>query len=424
MHSKDRALKSNSQHYHEHLFRNHDESDSQVSYERVDLGSKEITLPSHHLLTKNITHRSVILPAQTSISSTMLVSGGRIDFLIEKDNYYIRSMYLEVVVTNTSATTAQQLSPSQMILEEVKLIGNNKTEFINMTGLDLYTAACTFMSNAQIQSEAITTNLSTAWVANATIAAGVTKKYYIPLNDLLPKDSMFGWLMFNHRNLKMEVKFRGASAIEVNSSAGDGLPLRLDNVQLILETTHFPHNEVSALRNIHQLEKSFRYLYWNEQKFTQALAASTTYNFKLSSIKGLTPFFWIYLLPNAHTAQNSYRPSALNAWIERIELRDDNNSSISNSHQIDGDFIKNSQVARKLDTGHFVSGPSYFVSFGPDPMITYHENIHGGYEYIDDTNINITTKSTLASATYEIYFIVPTYALLTIKEDGQILYEK
>ena len=71
-----------------------------------------------------------------------------------------------------------------------------------------------------------------------------------------------------------------------------------------------------------------------------------------------------------------------------------------------------------------MSGPSYFISFGPDPMIAYHENIHLGYEFFHDNNINITTKSTLASATYEIRFMVATYALLNVKEDRQVTYEK
>jgi hypothetical protein len=128
------------------------------------------------------------MPPQTSISSSLLVNGGRVYFQIEKDFYNVRSMYIELTVTNTSADTAQKLSPVYMLFDNIKLISGGKTEFINMSGLDLYTAATTFMTNAQIAAEGILTNLSTAWVANTTIATGASTTYYLPLLDLFPKD--------------------------------------------------------------------------------------------------------------------------------------------------------------------------------------------------------------------------------------------
>ena len=41
---------------------------------------------------------------------------------------------------------------------------------------------------------------------------------------------MHSWSNYNHRDLKMEIVFRGSGAIEIDSSAGDGFLLRLDNV--------------------------------------------------------------------------------------------------------------------------------------------------------------------------------------------------
>jgi hypothetical protein len=132
---------------------------------------------------------------------------------------------------------------------------------------------------------------------------------------------------------------------------------------------------------------------------------------------------WVYLLPNAHTGQNSYRPSAIQEWIDTIELRDDNNTSMTNSHRIAGDMLKYSEVARKLDTGVFLSSSSYFWSFGPNPFLCYQERVQEGYEWFNNTNVSITTKAGLSSATYEVVFIIPTYSMLEIHEDGMVTYD-
>jgi hypothetical protein len=218
---KDAALRENPNYNHLHLFQDYGPNESQVIYETHDVGDKSFTMPAHQWTTRNIVHRNVIMPPQTSISSSLLVNGGRVDFQIEKDFYNVRSMYIELTVTNTSADTAQKLSPVYMLFDNIKLISGGKTEFINMSGLDLYTAATTFMTNAQIAAEGILTNLSTAWVANTTIATGASTTYYLPLLDLFPKDGNDnGFPLFNARQMKLELLFKGSDSIETNSSAG------------------------------------------------------------------------------------------------------------------------------------------------------------------------------------------------------------
>ena len=69
---------------------------------------------------------------------------------------------------------------------------------------------------------------------------------------------------YNHRNVKIELSFKDSNAIKINLSVGDGLSLKLDNVQLIFETTHFLHIKMSVLDNIHMTKKNFRYFYYNK----------------------------------------------------------------------------------------------------------------------------------------------------------------
>ena len=44
MHAKERTLKTNSQHYHKHLFRIYNNDESQVQYETQEVGNKILTM--------------------------------------------------------------------------------------------------------------------------------------------------------------------------------------------------------------------------------------------------------------------------------------------------------------------------------------------------------------------------------------------
>ena len=154
------------------------------------------------------------------------------------------------------------------------------------------------------------------------------------------------------------------------------------------------------------------------------LDPSKPYSFKLASIQGLAPYMWITLHPQGATGQNLYNPPAIIAWIDTITWKTDNGISQTNSVNYKGDYLKFTQQSQKLDnTFGFDCRNSYFISFGPNPVMTYLEGIHGGYDFISDTIFEITTKSSLIAGPYTVRFIVPTYALLHITPSGMITNE-
>ena len=424
-HGKDLAMRQNKDEWQAHTFSNHEEGDTQLNFTSARIGNRNLILPDKDMVVKNKTHRITYIEPDTSISGASLVSGSRCEFDIAPDMFNVRGMYLILSISNSSNDTAQILPPAHLLIDSVRLLGNGQKELQRLDGHDLFLCSGTFKTIAQMFSEQGLTNLTPAYTATGNIPALGSVRYWIPLHDLLPPDRKDGFPLFNIRKLKVEVRFRGSDAIIQDSSAGDGLPIVLTQLQLLLETTHYPKSEVVALDNIHSNGISYRYPYFNEQKFDQQLVASTTYNFKCNSIRGLSPWMWICLFPQGGTGQDLFNPPAIGEWIFQLEIRDDNNMSLTNSHKYYGEYIKHIIPADKLDNGLAESLPNtYWISFGEDPYVAYREGLALGYEYLDDANFQITTSSTLATANYTVRFIVPTYALLHILSSGQITYER
>ena len=423
MHPKQRAIKTNSQAYHPHMLKGHDDHESQIGYYEQKLNGKKLAMRPHQYIIKNIIHRIAMISPQTTVPSTLLVDGGKVDFMIKEDHFYVRDLVLQLTVTNSSATTTQRLTPTHMLFDRVRLKGMGSSEIILLEGLDMFSSYCTFHTQNQIHNERFEVNINpTAFTAIRNITAGSTAIFHIPLLDIFPRDgNEYGFPLFNTKHLQLEFTFRGSDAIEVDSSGGDGLPLVVNDLQLIMNVTQFDQKETLALSKIHDINKTYRYLYYNNQKFSVALAGGQSYSFRLSSIKGLSPYCWLYLLPQSHTGQNSYNPGALGEWLDEIEFLDENNSSLTNGHIYKGAYLKNYQSARKLDNVFLsVASTAYFVSFGSNPLSTYHESIVNGFEFFDNNNIKIKTTSSLASVNYELVVIVPTFALLHIQENGHI----
>ena len=425
-HPKKRAVAENNQSLHPHIFRGHEEDESQVIYTEINVGGKTMPMRPQQLITQNIIHRVNVLSPSTSIPATVLENGGKVDFRINPDHYYVRNIWAELTVSNTSTDTAQQLSPINMLFERVRITSQGRSEIIEMEGLDLYSCASTFWSQSQLFVAAQDGNFNeTTFAAQSVLVANGTLRYRIQLPDLLPKDgNHFGFPLFNIKPMDIEFIFRGNEAIEIDSSAGDGLPFTLDDFRLLLEVTQFSPDEEKALVEIHKMPKSFRYLNFQRMKITQAFAANTTYSFRINSIKGLAPFMWLYLLPNNHTGQDSYNPTVPN-WIFSIEMLDQTGSTLNNGHALPGNYIKRGLYSSKLDNNFSrTNTTAYFISFGPDPLHVYHEGIHGGYEYFSDNSLRIVTGPTLPAANYEWNVIVPTYAILHIDENGTVMREK
>ena len=425
-HPKDMSLRTDNNSWHAHLVKNHGSDETHLQVETQNISGRELTLPSKDFYVKNINHNFTIIPPDTSINSSFLVNGGKIEFDLSSDSFNVRSMILQMKIRNSSATTAQRLTPIPLVIDEVRLLGNGQTEIQLMTGQDIFLNEGTFKSRSQLDNESPTNNMTSNYVAFLSIAAGNTATYYLPLSDILPKDgNMDGFPLFNIKKLKLEVRFRGADCIEVDSSAGDGLPLLLDDLQLFLETTHYTRAETMALDKIYKDGISFKYLYFHRQSFDQTLAPSTKYNFKVNSIRGLTPYMWISIHPQGASGQDLYNPASITSWIDLIEWRDDSNTSQTNSHKYPGDYLKYTISSQKLDNLFgFQCRNSYFISFGAQPYVAYHEGVNLGYSFVDDSNFEITTKASLAGGNYTIRFIVPTFALLHITPQGQLLFEK
>lgn len=424
-HSKDRALNDSKAFDAVHLVRYHDDDGTQYMTRTEEVAGKTYQMPNKDWIVRNLTRRLLYRPSDTAIPTNALTSNNaKIEFVIDRDRFFLHEAFIEMTIRNSSATTAQQLSPAMMLFDRVRLLGKGQAHVNEIHGYEMYLNHGYFVTAAQNAVSGVSTNLDVTYSAGAGIAAGSTVRYYARITDLFHKDTVFGLPLFNVDSLKVEAYFRGANAILVDSSAGDGLPLVLEDCQLLLTTTHVPSMEEINLSKIHIDHHDFKILYHNHQSFDQNLQPSQTYTFKLNSIRGVVPWAFIALRPQGHTGSNSFKP-AIAAWIDRFEIREDNNTSITNSQQYRGDYFKDIVPMLELDSSFsFYASASYFIPFNSETYTSYKEAINTGFDFFKDNIVVITTKSTLVGGNYEVFFYVPSYSTMHIDDNGAVSREQ
>jgi len=255
----------------------------------------------------------------------------------------------------------------------------------------------------------ITNMAPTTFQLAGNIAAGATVTYNIPLSlsFLVQLDFFLGNL--NDLGLTIQVYSRGPG-VYITGAIGD---ITLNVLRLRLDAEYYL-SAASDAKLAEQKSKPHQWKFLNTAHQTQLLAmtARNIYNIQLVLLNGLVLFVW-FLLRESTTGAGL----TMGTQITNFEWRDLHNTSLQNGVLTRDAIALFEYGSREFNSVFFQNNYAYPTCFVPRPMELIQHPCNTGFQYLDNSFLNITAAST-ATVTVDIYVV--QWAILQLSPDGQL----
>jgi len=163
-----------------------------------------------------------------------------------------------------------------------------------------------------------------------------------------------------------------------------------------------------------QKSKPHQWKFLNTAHQTQLLAMTTRniYNIQLVLLNGLVPFVWFLLRESVTGASLT-----TGTQISLFEWRNSHNTSLQNVVLTRDAIARYKYGSREFNSVFFQNNYAYPTCFVPRPMelIQYLANV--GFQYLENSFLNITAAST-ATVTVHVYAV--QWAILQLTPDRQL----
>jgi len=256
----------------------------------------------------------------------------------------------------------------------------------------------------------ITNTAPTTFQLAGNIAAGALVTYNIPLSlsFLVQLDFFIGNL--NESGLTIEVYSRGPGVYI--TGAVDDITLNASHLRLDAE---YYSSEASDAKLAEQKSKAHQWKFLNTAHQTQSIAmtASNIYNIQLVSLNGLVPFVW-FILRQSTTGSGL----TTGTQITNFEWRDSHNTSIQNGVLTRDAIARFEYGTREFNSVFFQNNYVYPTCFVPRPMDLIQNLCNTGFQYLENSFLNITAAST-ATVTVDVYAV--RWSILQLTKEGQLL---
>jgi len=355
----------------------------------------------------------MIVNPQTSPPAGFLnANGTRFQFQLLPSNYRVVHSYMEFDISNTTTATVQ-LTPSPFLVNGIRIRNGAGNILQEATGNQIYQVLCfNYSQNQLINLQALTNTSSTTFGSYATIAAGATTTYSIPLSCMFLDQIKFFTGSLGSAGLIVEVLSNGPACVIMPASTPAGINLVATRLRITAET--ISQGDAEALIKEHRSrDHLYKVLDTVHQSFSLLTTSGNQYNYQLQALNGLVPFATMTLRASLTGAGlYTYTP------ITDYDLRNEQNVSLLNGFCVPFYISNNLVVARKFDSQFWTLSsaiPMPFVS-KPGKLIRHPVNI--GAESWLNNFISFTTAST---GTYTIDIYIWRWSSLLIKSDGSAM---
>jgi len=255
----------------------------------------------------------------------------------------------------------------------------------------------------------ITNMAPTAFQSAGNIAAGAKVTYNIPLllSFLVQLDFFLGNL--NNLGLTIQVYSRGPG-VYITGAVRD---ITLNALHLRLDAEYYS-NTASDAKLAEQKSKPHQWKFLNTAHQTQSLAmtAANVYPIQLVLLNGLVPFVWFILCQSTTGAGLT-----TGIQISLFEWRDLHNTSLQNGVLTRDAIARYKYGYREFNSIFFQNKYAYPTCFVPRPMELIQHPANVGFQYLENSFLNITAAST-ATVTVNVYAV--QWAILQLAPDGQL----
>jgi len=232
----------------------------------------------------------MIVNPQTSPPSGFLnANGTRFQFQLLPSNYRIVHSYVEFNIRNTT-TAAIQLTPSLFLVDRIRIRNGTGNILQEATGDQIYQELCfNYSQNQLINLQALTNTSATTFGSYATIAAGATVTYSIPLSCMFLDQIKFFTGSLGLAGLIVEVLSNGPACVITPAATPAGINLVATRLRITAET--ISQRDAEALIREHKLrDHLYKVLDTAHQSFSLSTTSGNQYNYQLQALNGLVPF--------------------------------------------------------------------------------------------------------------------------------------
>jgi len=354
----------------------------------------------------------MIVNPQTSPPSGFLnANGTRFQFQLLPSNYCIVHSYVEFNISNTT-TAAVQLTPSLFLVDRIRIRNGASNILQEATSDQIYQELCfNYSQNQLINLQSLTNTSATTFGSYATIAAGATVTYSIPLSSMFLDQIKFFTGSLGSAGLIVEVLSNGLACVITPAATPAGINLVASRLRITVET--ISQCDAEALIKEHRLrDHLYKILDTTHQSFSLSTTAGIVYNYQLQALNGLVPFATLTLRASMTGAGlYTYTP------ITDYDLRNKQNVLLLGGFRVPFYISNNLVAAREFDSQFWTLSnavPLCFVN-KPGELIRHPVNI-GAESWLN----NFISFTAAATGTYTITVYIYRWSSLVVKSDGSV----
>jgi hypothetical protein len=393
--------------------------DPVVPQKKVQVGTQrngeKIVLPKHQDMTILQTSYDIVLNPVTAVGTNLITSGGEIDLNMPEGGGGATgtcdNLLIEFDLTNTSGSSCT-LIPAAQILRDFRILTASGGLLVQCISGDHLFYDLAYLTNNNLTAMASFLNTSTTLGEGASISAGATVTYKIPvLSSFLTCSNIF--LPGIRGGLRFRLTFRPSTDTVISGTA----PL-IGNVRMHLHGQAQPQDFVSKIIKQYWTNvQEFRFPVSQNFEVSQALTASSSNSFQLSSLTGLIAGGFL-ILRTSTTGTGNYTLTSINNGT--FDIVDGSDRSLlgvptKGTHNIAFDW------QRQFNNTVTTTTPIYVVAHAQSLQMLLQDGNNTGFGVYDGNNrLKLQFDSTLGSATYQINFLAKQYAILRL-ENGAIL---
>jgi len=214
--------------------------------------SRTISVWPDQVLNLDRVETDMIVNPQTSPPSGFLnANGTRFQFQLLPSNYHVVHSYVEFDISNTT-TAAVQLTPLPFLVDRIRIRNGASNILQEATSNQIYQELCfNYSQNQLINLQSLTNTSAITFGSYATIAAGATVTYSIPLSCMFLDQIKFFTASLGSAGLIVEVLSNGLACVITPAATLAGINLVASRLRITAET--ISQHDAEALIKEHRL---------------------------------------------------------------------------------------------------------------------------------------------------------------------------
>jgi len=354
----------------------------------------------------------IVNPQTSPLSGFLNANGTRFQFQLLPSNYCVVHSYMEFDISNTTSV-AVQLTPSPFLVDRIRIRNGTGNILQEATGNKIYQELCfNYSQNQLINLQSLTNTSVTTFGSYATIAAGATVTYSIPLSCMFLDQIKYFTGSLGLAGLIVEVLSNGPACVIMPAATPAGINLVATRLRITAET--ISQCDAEALIKEHRLhDHLYEVLDTAHQSFSLSTTAGNQYNQQLQALNGLVPFATMTLRASL-IGTGLYTYTAITDY----DLRNEQNVSLLNGFRVPFYISNNLVAAREFDSQFWTLSnavPLCFVN-KPGELIKHPCNI-GAEAWLN----NFISFMAAATGTFMITVYIYHWSSLLIKSDGSVM---